>query len=68
MKINEQDDAATPRAGGDVIWKGPSHASPAESADEKSDTSSPEAPESETRAALDVDTKSASQKQAGEGQ
>ena len=67
MKANEQDDTAT-RAGGDVIWKGPSQAPPAESADEKSNTASPEAPESETRAAMDVLTKGASQNESGESQ
>lgn len=68
MKPNEQDDTATSRAGGDVIWKGPSQASPAESSDEKINTASPEAPESETRAAGDVLTKGASQNQTGESQ
>lgn len=67
MKANEQDDTATPRAGGDVIWKGPSQAPPADS-DAKSNTASPEAPESETRAAMDVLTKGASQNESGESQ
>lgn len=67
MKTNEQDDIATPRAGGDVIWKGPSHVSPAEPADETSKTTSPEAQEGK-RAGYDVDTKSATQNQTGGGQ
>lgn len=65
MKANEQDDAATPRAGGDVIWKSASQASPNESADEKANTAFPEASESETRAGGDVIIKGASQKQPG---
>ena len=68
MKANEQDDAATPRAGGDVIWKSASQASPEGSADENTNPASPEAPESETRAAGDVIFKGASQKQSGESQ
>ena len=63
MKANEQDDATTPRAGGDVIWKSANQASPAGSADEKTSTASPEASESETRAGGDVIIKGASQKQ-----
>lgn len=63
MKANEQDDAATPRAGGDVIWKSASQASPTGSADERADTASPEASEIETRAGGDVIIKGASQKQ-----
>ena len=68
MKASEQDDTIAPRAGGDVIWKGPSQVPPAESADDNSNTASPEAPEIETRAANDIFCKSASQKQTGEGQ
>ena len=68
MKANEQDDTATPRAGGNVVWKGADHVSPAGSADEKSNTASPEAPESETRSGMDVLTKGASQNQTGENQ
>lgn len=40
MNPNEKEDLATPRAGGDVIWKSASQAEPAEAADEKSTTSS----------------------------
>lgn len=66
MKANEQDDTPTPRAGGDVIWKGPSQVPPAESTEATGNTASPEAPE--TRAAMDALTKSASQDQSGECQ
>ena len=68
MKENEQDDTATPRAGGNVIWKSASQASPAESADENLNPPSPEAPETETRAGGNVLTKGASQNQTGESQ
>jgi len=52
-----------PRAGGDVIWKSASQASPAGSAEEKANTASPEASEGETRAGGDVIIKGASQKE-----
>jgi len=68
MKANEQDDTATPRAGGNVIWKSASQVSPAESADENLNPPSLEAPESETRAAGDGILKGASQNQTGESQ
>ena len=58
MNENEQDDTATPRAGGDVIWKS---ASQAGAPDDESNPSSPEDSESGTRAGGDVMTKSASQ-------
>ena len=63
MKTNEQDDAATPRAGGDVIWKSASQASPAESADGNTSTASNEASESETGAGGDVIINGASKNQ-----
>jgi len=59
MSANEQDDAATPRAGGDVIWKS---ASQVGSPDEKSNPASPEESESATRACGDGILKGASQK------
>lgn len=55
MNPNEKDDVAMPRAGGDVIWKGPSHASPAESADQNSSTTSAQEADAETRAACTGD-------------
>ena len=39
MNPNEKEDVATPRAGGDVIWKSASQAPPAESEDENSTSS-----------------------------
>jgi hypothetical protein len=68
MNANEHDDAATPRAGGDVIWKSASQASPAESADENSNTASPDTPQSGTRAGGDVIIKGGSQDEPGKGQ
>lgn len=56
MNADEKDDAATPRAGGDVIWKSASQAG-----DEENKPASPEDSESGTRGAGDVIAKSASQ-------
>lgn len=68
MKADEQDDAATPRAGGNVIWKSASQAPPAGSADETTNTASSEAAESETHDGGDVLSKGASQTQTGKSQ
>lgn len=65
MNPNQKDDVATPRAGGDVIWKGASHASPAESADQNSSTTSTQGADPEKRAAGDGILKGASQAEDG---
>lgn len=67
MNANEHDDA-TPRAGGDVIWKSASQDSPTGSADENTNTASPQDPQAEKRAGGDVIIKGASQSEVGKGQ
>ena len=68
MNANEQDDTATPRAGGDVIWKSASQVSPAGSVPENATTPSPDAAKGETRAAGDSILEGANEKQSGESQ